>query len=53
LQKPYVRNLAINAVDQPPLHLVWIDTAWRPGQPVPPPPGFSNPPVPMPGTVKP
>ena len=59
LQKPYVRNLAINAVDQPPLHLVWIDTAWRPGQPVPPPPGFSNPAVPMPGpkmergTVKP
>ena len=48
LQKPYVRNLAINAVDQPPLHLVWIDTAWRPGKPVPPPPGFSNPPVPMP-----
>jgi len=51
MQKPYVRNLAINAADQPPLHFVWIDTNWKPGQPVPPPPGFSNPPVPKPGAM--
>jgi oligopeptide transport system substrate-binding protein len=48
MQKPYVRNLAINAVDQPPLYKVWLDTTWRPGQAVPVPPGFSNPPVAMP-----
>jgi ABC-type oligopeptide transport system substrate-binding subunit len=29
LQKPYVRDLAINLVDQPPLWRAWLDPAWR------------------------
>jgi oligopeptide transport system substrate-binding protein len=29
LQKPYVRDLAINFPDQPPLHEAWIDVDWR------------------------
>lgn len=28
LQKPYVRDLAMNLVDQPPLHRAWLDPAW-------------------------
>lgn len=45
LIKPYVRNLAINAVDYPAFHRVWLDPSWRSGQPVPAPPGFSHPEV--------
>jgi oligopeptide transport system substrate-binding protein len=52
LQKPYVRNLAINAPDQTPLGRVWIDVNWRPGMPVPAPPGFSLPPTDMPDSKK-
>ncbi|HEX4417894.1 MAG TPA: peptide ABC transporter substrate-binding protein [Kofleriaceae bacterium] len=29
LQKPYVRDLAINLVDQAPLWRAWLDPAWR------------------------
>jgi oligopeptide transport system substrate-binding protein len=29
LQKPYVRDLAINLVDQPPMWRAWLDPAWR------------------------
>jgi oligopeptide transport system substrate-binding protein len=29
LQKPYVRDLAINLVDQPPLYRVWLDPNWN------------------------
>ena len=29
LQKPYVRDLAINPVDQVPLRKAWIDPQWR------------------------
>jgi oligopeptide transport system substrate-binding protein len=29
LQKPYVRDLAVNLVDQPPLWRAWLDPAWR------------------------
>lgn len=29
LQKPYVRDLAINLIDQPPLWRAWLDPAWR------------------------
>ncbi len=30
LTKPYVRDFAINAIDQPPLWRVWIDPSWHP-----------------------
>jgi oligopeptide transport system substrate-binding protein len=29
LQKPYVRDLAITLVDQPPLYRAWLDPSWR------------------------
>ncbi|MEZ4361228.1 MAG: peptide ABC transporter substrate-binding protein [Kofleriaceae bacterium] len=29
LHKPYVRDLAINLVDQPPLYRAWLDPSWR------------------------
>jgi ABC-type oligopeptide transport system substrate-binding subunit len=29
LRKPYVRDLAINFVDQPPLYRAWLDPDWR------------------------
>jgi len=29
LTKPYVRDLYINLIDQPPLHEAWIDPDWR------------------------
>lgn len=29
LQKPYVRDLAINLIDQPPMWRAWLDPAWR------------------------
>jgi oligopeptide transport system substrate-binding protein len=29
LTKPYVRDLHINLIDQPPLHEAWIDPDWR------------------------
>lgn len=29
LHKPYVRDLAITLVDQPPLYRVWLDPRWR------------------------
>jgi oligopeptide transport system substrate-binding protein len=29
LQKPYVRDLAINLVDQPPLYRAWLDPNWK------------------------
>jgi oligopeptide transport system substrate-binding protein len=29
LQKPYVKDLYINLIDQPPLHEAWIDPDWR------------------------
>ena len=28
LVKPYVRDLAINLIDQPPLHEAWLDPDW-------------------------
>jgi oligopeptide transport system substrate-binding protein len=29
LQKPYVRDLAMSLVDQPPLYRAWLDPSWR------------------------
>ncbi|MBK7536638.1 MAG: hypothetical protein IPI49_14975 [Myxococcales bacterium] len=29
LHKPYVRDLAMNLVDQPPLYRVWLDPQWQ------------------------
>ena len=29
LQKPYVRDLHINFIDQPPLWRAWLDPDWR------------------------
>jgi oligopeptide transport system substrate-binding protein len=29
LRKPYVRDLAVNLVDQPPLYRAWLDPRWR------------------------
>jgi oligopeptide transport system substrate-binding protein len=29
LQKPYVRDLHINLIDQPPLHEAWLDPDWK------------------------
>ena len=29
MQKPYVKDLYINLIDQPPLHEAWLDPDWR------------------------